>query len=104
MEILDNFLIDLIKDIPKTDLTNFFGLFKKVKIKKNEVYFREGKQHFKIFYIKKGLLRGFYTDSKGSCCILQQLPFLFRNMSKKSLEILEDKSKSILTQVWKTVL
>ena len=26
------------------------------------------------------------------------------NMSKKSLEILEDKSKSILTQVWKTVL
>ena len=65
MEILDNFLIDLIKDIPKTDLTNFFGLFKKVKIKKNEVYFSEGKQHFKIFYIKKGLLRGFYTDSKG---------------------------------------
>ena len=30
---------------------------------------------------------------------MQQLPFLFRNMSKKSLEILEDKSKSILTQV-----
>lgn len=34
MEFLDNFLVDLIKDIPKTDLTNFFGLFKKVKIKK----------------------------------------------------------------------
>ncbi len=26
MEILDNFLIDLIKDIPKTDLTNFFWI------------------------------------------------------------------------------
>lgn len=29
---------------------------------------------------------------------------LFYNMSKKSLEILEDKSKIILTQGWKTVL
>jgi CRP-like cAMP-binding protein len=65
MEILDNFLIDFLKDIPKTDLINLFGLVRRKKLKKNEIFIDEGTFYNKFFYVKKGLIRGFYTDSDG---------------------------------------
>lgn len=65
MEFLDNFLIDFLKDISHTDLTHIFGLIKKVNIKKNETYIEQGSFHYKIFYIRKGLIRGYHTNEDG---------------------------------------
>lgn len=65
MEILDNFLIDFLKDIPKTDLINLFGLVRRKKLKKNEIFIDEGTFYNKFFYIKKGLVRGFYSNADG---------------------------------------
>ena len=65
MEILDNFLIDFLKDIPKTDLINLFGLVRRKKLKKNEIFIDEGTFYNKFFYVKKGLIRGFYSNADG---------------------------------------
>ncbi len=66
MEILDNFLIDFLKDIPKTDLISISsGLVRRKKLKKNEIFIEEGTFYSKFFYIKKGLVRGFYSNADG---------------------------------------
>ena len=53
MENLDNFLIDFLKDIPKTDLINLFGLVRRKKLKKNEIFIEEGTFYSKFFISKK---------------------------------------------------
>ena len=53
MDISDNFLIDFLKDIPKTDLINLFGLVRIKKLKKNEIFIDEGTFYNKFFYVKK---------------------------------------------------
>ena len=65
MDISDNFLIDFLKDIPKTDLINLFGLVNRKKLKKNEVFIEEGTFYNKFFYVKKGLVRGYYNTDDG---------------------------------------
>ena len=52
MEILDNFLIDFLKDIPKTELIGLFGLINRKKLKKNEIFIEEG-TFIPSFFISK---------------------------------------------------
>ena len=53
MEILDNFLIDFFKDIPKTELISIFGLINRKKLKKNEIFIEEGTFYSKFFLYQK---------------------------------------------------
>ena len=65
MDISDNFLLDFFKDIPKTELIGLFELINRKKLKKNEIFIEEGTFYSKFFYIKKGLVRGFYSNADG---------------------------------------
>ena len=65
MDISDNFLIDFFKDIPKTELIGLFGLVNRKKLKKNEVFIEEDTFYNKFFFIKKGLVRGYYNTDNG---------------------------------------
>lgn len=65
MDLFDNYLIDFLKDLPNTDLLKLSGLVKKVSLKKNEIYINEGVFQYKVFYIKKGLIRGYLNDEEG---------------------------------------
>ena len=64
MDISDNFLIDFLKDIPKTELISICGLVNRKKLKKNEVFIKEGTFYNKLKKKKKGLVRGYYNTDK----------------------------------------
>ncbi len=65
MELFDNFIVDLLRDLPKTDFLKIYRSVKLVKLNKNEVYLQSGFYSPHVFYVKKGLLRGYYLDEDG---------------------------------------
>ena len=65
MELFDNFLLELLKDLPKTDLLKIYRMVNRVHLKKNEVYIPNGVYCPKVFYVKKGLVRGYYISESG---------------------------------------
>lgn len=65
MSILDNYLLDLLGDIPNTDFLKLYNISKKRKLKKHEIYIEQGTYSPNIFYVKKGVMRGYYLDESG---------------------------------------
>lgn len=64
MSIFDNYLNDF-KGLSESEFFKIHNLVNSRKLRKNEPYFELGTFQPKIFYVKKGILRGFVTTENG---------------------------------------
>lgn len=105
MDFFDNYLINFLRDLPKTDIFKIHDFVRTVRVKKNEVYLNQGVYSTKIFYVKRGLVRGYYTDEDGEektvyfrwqkefgadpACFFEKAPAAYTWSALEETEILE---------------
>lgn len=87
-------------DIIKPQLEKFLALGKKEEYKKGEIILRAGKIYRKLYFVREGILRFYYTSEQGNdithwflmeeSFITDINSFIAQEESEYSLEVLED--------------
>lgn len=65
MELFDHYLIQILKELPFKDLLQLQKLVRRIELQKNEVFLNQGVNTKNLYYISKGIVRGYHIDDIG---------------------------------------